>query len=189
MQFILPRYRPYFELAVQTGLRPSEQVALKWSDIDGGYIFIERSRVKNREKEDLKTAESRRAIEIRPSMQAVLEDQEKLTQGFDTPYVFINTKGRPILQDKLREHWARAMKKSGLKYRRMYECRHTFCSWALGAGELPGWVARTLGHVNTSMIYKTYGRYIRNLVRADGSAFERMYAKTAAGSAEIVTKK
>jgi integrase len=189
MQFILPWYRPYFEFAVQTGLRPSEQVALKWSDIDGQYIFVERSRVKNKEKTDLKTADSRRAIEIRPSMQAALEDQKMLTQGFDTPYVFINTQGRPILQDKLREHWARAMKKSGLAYRRMYECRHTFASWALGAGELPEWVARTLGHVDTSMIYKTYGRYIRNLIRADGTAFEGLYAKRAAGSSEIVSKK
>jgi integrase len=189
MQFVLPWYLPYFEFSVQTGLRPSEQVALKWTDIDGNYIFIERSRVKNREKEDLKTADSRRAIEVRPSMKKILADQRKLTSSFDSPYVFINTKGRPILQDKLREHWARAMKKSGLRYRRMYECRHTFASWALGAGELPEWVARILGHVDSSMIYRTYGRYIRNLVRADGTAFERMYARTAAGSAEIVTKK
>ncbi len=58
----------------------------------------------------------------------------------------------------------------------MYETRHTFASWALGAGELPEWVAQTLGHVNTSMIYKTYGRYIRNLTRQDGSAFEKLYA-------------
>jgi len=174
---------------VQTGLRPSEQVALKWTDIDGNYIFIERSRVKNKEKEDLKSSDSRRAIEIRPSMQKILADQRKLNSSFDSPYVFINTKGRPILQDKLREHWARAMKKSGLRYRRMYECRHTFASWALGAGELPEWTARTLGHVDTSMIYKTYGRYIRNLLRQDGTAFERLYAQTAAGSDETVTKK
>jgi integrase len=103
--------------------------------------------------------------------------------------VFINTHGRPILQDKLRELWSRAMKKSGLKYRCMYECRNTFASWVLGAGELPEWVARTLGHVDTSMIYMTYGRCIRHLIGADGSAFERLYAKTAAGSDEIVTRK
>ncbi|UCE55832.1 MAG: tyrosine-type recombinase/integrase, partial [Desulfobacterales bacterium] len=162
---------------------------LKWSDIEGGYIYIERSRVKNREKEDLKTTDSRRAIEIRPSMQKALDDQRRLSASFNSPYVFVNTQGRPILQDKLRELWARAMKKSGLKYRRMYECRHTFASWALGVGELPEWVAQTLGHVDTSMIYKTYGRYIRNLIRADGRAFENLYAKRAAGSEEIVTKK
>ena len=176
MKHITPWYRPYFEFAVQTGLRPSEQVALKWGDIDDRFIHIERSRVRNIEKQDLKTAGSRRFIEIRPSMAKVLADQKKLTSTFDSPYVFINTEGRPILQDKLRELWARAMAKTSLSYRRMYETRHTFASWALGAGELPEWVAQTLGHVNTSMIYKTYGRYIRNLTRQDGSAFEKLYA-------------
>ena len=63
--------------------------------------------------------------------------------------------------------------RSGLKYRRMYETWHTFASWALAAGESPEWVARTLGHVDTSMVYRTYGRYIPNLTRQDGSAFER----------------
>ena len=77
-----------------------------------------------------------------------------------------------MVLDKLRELWVRAMRKSRLPYRRMYETRHTFASWALAAGESPEWVARTLGHVNTSMIYKTYGRYIPNLTRQDGSALE-----------------
>lgn len=86
--------------------------------------------------------------------------------------------GKPILQDKLRELWMRAMKKSQIPYRRMYETRHTIASWALGAGESPEWVARTLGHVNTSMIYKTYGRYIPNLARQDGSALEGLRGRT-----------
>jgi integrase len=34
---------------------------------------------------------------------------------------------------------------------------------------------RTLGHVNTAMVYRTYGRYIPNLTRHDGSEFERRY--------------
>jgi integrase len=89
----------------------------------------------------------------------------------------MNTEGRPILQDKLRELWARAMNKSQLPYRRMYETRHTFASWALAAGESPEWVARTMGHVNTAMIYKTYGRYIPNLTRQDGTALEGMLFK------------
>jgi integrase len=176
MKFILPWYRPYFELAVQTGLRPSEQVALKWSAVDHEYIHIELSRVRNVEKSDLKTEGSVRRIEIRPSMRKVLQAQRELTAGFESPYVFLNLEGRPILQDKLRELWARAMEKSGIPYRRMYETRHTFASWALAAGESPEWVARTLGHVNSAMVYKTYGRYIPNLTRQDGSAFERQYA-------------
>jgi integrase len=68
------------------------------------------------------------------------------------------------------------MKASGLAYRRMYETRHTFASWVLGGGELPEWVARTLGHADTSMIYRTYGRYIPNLTHKNGSALERQWA-------------
>jgi hypothetical protein len=62
----------------------------------------------------------------------------------ESPYVFVNTEGRPILQDKLREHWARVMKKSGLKYHRMYEARHTFASWVLAAGKTPECQGRDL---------------------------------------------
>ena len=67
------------------------------------------------------------------------------------------------------------MEKSGLPFRRMYEMRHTFASWALSKGEAPEWVARTLGHVDTSMVYRTYSRYIPNLTRQDGSALEEMF--------------
>jgi len=73
-------------------------------------------------------------------------------------------------------NWALAPFQKWKRYRRMYETRHTFASWALGAGESPEWVAQTLGHVDTTMVFRTYGRYIPNLTRKDGSAFERQYA-------------
>jgi integrase len=107
----------------------------------------------------------------------VLEAQKAQTARFKSEYVFLNTKGRPCVQDSLRWHWVKAMKKSGLPFRRMYETRHTFASWALAKGETPEWVARTLGHVDTSMVYRTYSRYIPNLTRRDGSAVEELFAK------------
>jgi integrase len=175
MEFMPKWYKPYFEFFVQTGLRPSEQVALKWSAIDDEYIHIELSRVRNQEKDDLKTAGSNRSISLTATLLQTLKSQKGITKNFESPYVFLNTQGRPILQDKLRELWIRTMQKSKLQHRRMYDTRHTFASWALAAGESPEWVARTLGHVNTSMVYKTYGRYIPNLKRKDGSAFEKQF--------------
>jgi integrase len=185
MEFMTPWYVPYFEFAVLTGLRPSEQVALKWAAIDEQFIHIELSRVRNMEKADLKTEESRRRIKIRPSIQGVLEKQKEMAEKFNSPYVFVNTQGRPILQDKLRELWGRVMKKSDLPYRRMYETRHTFASWALAAGETPEWVAKAMGHADTSMIYRTYGRYIPNLTRQDGSAFERQFTEAVDGKNNV----
>lgn len=178
MKHIPEWYRPYFTFAVQTGLRPSEQVALKWTAIEDDYIHIELSRVRNVEKEDLKTQGSRRMIAMRPTLKNILHEQKELTRDMNSPYVFINSYERPIQQDKLRELWERALRRAELPYRRMYETRHTFASWALTLGEVPEWVARTLGHVDTSMVYKTYGRYIPNLTKMDGSAFEKQFAES-----------
>ena len=44
----------------------------------------------------------------------------------------------------------------------------------LASGENPEWVARVLGHSSTEMLFKVYSRYIPNLTRMDGSAFERL---------------
>jgi integrase len=168
-------YRPYFEFSVNTGLRPSEQVALKWQAIDDEFIHIELSRVRKEEKEDLKTQGSRRRFKIRPTLKAILAEQNSLTKHLDSPYVFVNESGQPLDQNRLRELWVRVIETSGLRFRRMYETRHTFASWALALGETPEWVARTLGHVDTSMVYKTYCRYIPNLTRDDGSALEQRF--------------
>ena len=177
LEQMLPWYRPYFEFAVQTGLRPSEQVALKWTAIDDTFIHIELSRVRKLEKAELKTQESVRRIELRANMRATLDRQRELSSGFQKPYVFVNSEGRPIQQENLGKIWRQALSKSGVRYRRLYETRHTFASWALAAGESPEWVARTLGHVDTTMVYRTYGCYIPHLTRQDGSAFERQYAE------------
>jgi integrase len=177
LEQMLPWYRPYFEFAVQTGLRPSEQVALKWTAIDDTFIHIELSRVRKLEKAELKTQESVRRIELRANMRATLARQRELSSRFQKPYVFVNSEGRPIQQENLGKIWRQALSKSGVRYRRLYETRHTFASWALAAGESPEWVARTLGHVDTTMVYRTYGCYIPHLTRQDGSAFERQYAE------------
>jgi integrase len=86
------------------------------------------------------------------------------------------TRGKPCVRDSLRCIWVKAMEKSGLPFWRMYETRHTFASWALSQGETPEWVARTLGHADSSMVYRTYSRYIPNVTRRDGSALEEIFS-------------
>ena len=138
--------------------------------------YIELSRVRNLEKPELKTTGSNRRIKILQPLRDLLEEQRKLAAGYQSPYVFLNTRGRPVNQVSVRKVWVTVLRKSGLPFRRMYETRHTFASWALAAGETVEWVARTLGHATTAIVYKTYGRYIPNLTRQDGSALERFLA-------------
>ena len=35
-------------------------------------------------------------------------------------------------------------------------------------------IARQLGHTTTEMLFRVYSRYVPNLTRRDGSAFERL---------------
>lgn len=182
MEHIPEWYRPYFQFAVHTGLRPSEQVALKWIAIDSEFIHIELSRVRNLEKAELKTEASRRMLHLRPTLMKILAQQKELTKDFKSDYVFLNMDGQVVNQTNLSRVWKLAMEKSGLTPRRMYETRHTFASWAMSLGETPGWIARTLGHVDTSMVYRTYSRYIPNLTKQDGLALENRFS-------EVKTKK
>ena len=38
-----------------------------------------------------------------------------------------------------------------------------------------GWLNKTLGHVDTAMVFNTHSRYIPNMTRRDGSALEEMF--------------
>jgi integrase len=46
----------------------------------------------------------------------------------------------------------------------------------LASGEAPEWIARQMGHSTTEMLFRVYSRFIPNLTRQDGSAFERLMA-------------
>ena len=50
------------------------------------------------------------------------------------------------------------------RYRRPYQCRHTYASTLLTAGANPGFVAHQLGHEEISTLYKHYGKYVRENV-------------------------
>lgn len=61
------RYRPYFEVAFGTGLRPSEQLALTWDHIDWARAVIEvRAGWREGQSTRLKTAASQRDVDIFP---------------------------------------------------------------------------------------------------------------------------
>lgn len=57
------------------------------------------------------------------------------------------------------------------------QTRHTFATLALSAGEAIGWVSKQMGHRNTKMTIERYYRFIPNLTRQDGSAFDKAAAQ------------
>jgi len=49
----------------------------------------------------------------------------------------------------------------------------------------PEWIARQMGHANTEMLFRVYSRYVPNLTRRDGSAFENLLAANLSANREV----
>ena len=57
-------------------------------------------------------------------------------------------------------HWVKVLKQANVKYRNPHQMRHTFISHMLSLGNRPEVLYKMVGHENTEMIYKIYGKFI-----------------------------
>jgi integrase len=120
-----------------------------------------------------KTLSSYRDIDMLDPLYEVLR-QHRLVSPQDATHVFTGKKGAPMEVNNLRNKvWYPALQKGKLRKRTMYQTRHTFASLMLSHGEDPLWVARMLGHTTLDMIFRHYGKFIRNRMRRDGLRFTK----------------
>lgn len=144
-----------------TGLRTGELIALRWSDIhwETGQIFVRRSLSRGHLK--LPKFDKKRWVKLCDPARAALEAQLKLT-GQGDGWIFPNpfTKNRWTSESKIRTRFKAAVEKAGVRYRRPYNCRHTYASVMLSSGENTLYVAEQMGHADWTMLIKVYGRWI-----------------------------
>jgi integrase len=165
-------YAAYFSTAFLTGMRPNELLALKWLavDFDMRVITVREGRVQGVEGAP-KTLSSYRDIDMLDPLYAVLLKHRQESSP-DAKHVFVGKKGKPFDVHNVRNRaWYPTLAKAGLRRRTMYQTRHTFASLMLAYSEDPLWVARMLGHTSTEMLYRHYGKFIRNRMRRDGMRF------------------
>lgn len=174
-------YRNYYTTRFFTGMRTGEIDGLKWQ-----YVDFERNQILVREtivmgEEDItKTIESQREIHMSAIVREALMDQAKITRG-KSVYVFCTGEGKPLDHNNVTKRvWYPLLRYLNLKKRRPYQSRHTAATLWLASGENPLWIARQLGHASTEMLFKVYGRFVPNLTRQDGSAFERLLVQSGA---------
>lgn len=168
-------YRHYFVIRFFTGMRSGEVHGLKWNfvDFDRRQILV-RETFTHGEQDGTKTDGSMREITMSEQVFDALMSQHKLT-GHLGDYVFSSRNGMPVdLANFVSRVWNPLLDHLGLKRRRPYQMRHTAATLWLASGENPEWIARQLGHSTTEMLFRVYSRYVPNLTRRDGSAFERM---------------
>jgi integrase len=182
------RLEALYVLAITTGMRQGELLALKWEDVNfeagvlqvrrtlstatgGGFTFSAP-----------KTAKSRRSIKLpntalsslRKHRKAQLEERMRLSELFiDQGLVFTSRVGTPISrQDLITRSFKPLLKRAGLPDIRFHDLRHTCATLLLGKGVHAKFVQELLGHATISITLDTYSHVLPGMGDAAAGAMD-----------------
>jgi integrase len=174
LKHVRPDFKNYYTVRFFTGMRPAEIDGLKWRyvDFERRQILVRETIVRGRT-EYTKTDGSQREIEMsQPVFDALVLQQKSKS---DNEYVFTTATGTPLIYKHVTKRvWYPLLRFLDLRLRKPYQTRHTAATLWLASGETPEWIARQMGHTNTGMLFSVYSRYVPNLTRQDGSAFDQL---------------
>jgi integrase len=178
LDYLKPKKPMYFDMIFiwsRTGFRPGELCALKWEHID---FFNRKALVRvtlhpGGIEGPPKTSHSIRDVDLRPPVIEALKRQEARTGLMDS-YVFMTEANKPFSDAFMRKKFLHLLKLAKLKHRPPKQMRHTFATLHLAAGEQPEWIKNMLGHSDVHITLRKYSRFVPNLTRDDGSAFEKI---------------
>lgn len=160
-----------------SGLRSGEIIGLRRGDVDlaSGHVAVRRAIRLGREKLP-KTKAGSRLVHLLPAARAVLRVHDRSEAALP---LFTNPRtGKDWHEAKaLNREFVRACRAANIRYRYVYQLRHTFATWALSSGENPLWVARMMGHKDVNVLYRHYAKWMPSL---DPKAGAKM-AKAARG--------
>lgn len=183
---------PYYALfytALYTGMRRSELLGLKWSDVDFilSQVYINRSLHHLKDGSYVftqpKSARSQRTIALPPSAILTLREHhetQKLERGMlgielkDDDLVFSTLEGKPLRPNTITRAWSMLAARAGVKVIRLHDARHTHASLMLKQGIHPKIVQERLGHASISMTLDTYSHVAPGLQQAAAEGFDRL---------------
>jgi integrase len=165
-------------VAVATGLREGEILALRWSDVDlhGSSAHVTRTLqyVSGRGLlfREPKTSRSRRRVSLSRETVAVLSEHRRrqlerrlaLGPGYeDQNLVFVGSAGKPIPPYSVSQRFATLVKAAGIGPLRFHDLRHTSATLMLSAGVHPKIVSERLGHSGVAITLDTYSHVLPGL--------------------------
>ena len=168
-------YGPVFAVALTTGMRPSEYLALKWPDIDWERGTVSVVRTLERSVSGWRFAETKRSrsrriikfqdwvVETLKNLQAITTQRSGCSRPDNSELVFTSPAGRAIYSDKLAKRFKAILGHNGLPIIRLYDLRHTAATLALSAGVPPKVVAEQLGHASAAFTLDVYSHLLPHM--------------------------
>ena len=175
-------------VALQTGLRIGELMALRWSDVDfeAGRASVSRSLQylhRSLQFRPTKTARGRRSISISSATVTVLRQQRgvqlerRLRAGSaydDHDLIWGDELGRPKSPPAVSTRFMRMARRSGFDGLRFHDLRHTSATLALKAGIPAKVVSERLGHSKVAFTLDTYAHVLPDMEQAAAEAMDSM---------------
>lgn len=148
-------------VAFYTGMRTGEVLGLKWSKVNfNDFTILIDNQITLGKEDSPKTFSSIRVIDMLPQCEIYLKEQFKLTSHSD--FVFLNGLNTFFSSTSVLQYsWKELLKKLDIKYRSIYQTRHTFASNMISNGENLLWVSQMLGHKSLNTTLLKYSKYIK----------------------------
>ena len=166
-------YYVFFNIAFYCGLRKGEIFALKWSDIDNGYLHVMRSVNQKLRGDDRETApknkSSIRTLQMpKPLIDILNAHKERQKQLSNYSDAFRVCGGeRPIRDSSVQNKNIKYSRSAGIHTIRIHDFRHSHVSMLANSGVNIQEIARRLGHSDIEMTWNTYSHlYPREEERA-----------------------
>jgi integrase len=178
-------------LAVQTGMRQGELLALKWEDVDlnRGVIHVRRTLVRSRGRLALgepKTKKSRRPVNLtnvavealKTHLGQQLEDIQRLGDLYrDDGLVFTSGVGTLINPSNLRRRsFKPLLQRARLPQIRFHDLRHTCATLLLSRNANPKLVQELLGHATVAITLDTYSHIIPGMGNLTARTMEDIFS-------------
>lgn len=184
-----------FHVALFTGMRQGELLALAWDDVDfqEGIIHVRRSLAQRNESgrsvakiQEPKTRKSRRQIPLDSNTLTVLKVHRHLQlegrlaarerwQNHDL--VFCTRSGKHLTEPYLRQVLQQGIKTAMVPAVRFHDLRHTHATLLLARGVHIKVVAERLGHSNVAFTMQTYAHVLPGMQQEAVRALEGMFGK------------
>lgn len=137
--------KPIVVTALNTGMRKSEILSLKWDNVDLRHGFILLDVTKNGERREVPINQT-----LRENLEILRRGTKEQPPRLDIPWVFYDAKTGNRFTD-LRKAFRLACKRAGIKEFRFHDMRHTFASHLVMAGVDLATVKELLGHKTLTM--------------------------------------